>query len=176
MRVSQGSPRMSWVRLGYQTTTDGVHDPTTSLPFQSGEVLLSAFPNGVSKLADLFSTLSLLMLNVKQESWEYQFLGHWFDPTRNRNHESTIPKADALSTRPSGQPSLSGRQVVGQCSQIVVRLLWSSLIKPCKKKHRRNSHNCEATIINLAQTKKTHVQLLSKISHRDLGLCQVFLQ
>ena len=45
-------------------------------------------------------TLSLLKLNVKQESCEYQFLySLWFDPTGNRTR-GTASVADALSTRP----------------------------------------------------------------------------
>ena len=30
------------------------------------------------------------MLSVKQGSCEYQFLGHWFDPTRNQNQKQTL--------------------------------------------------------------------------------------
>ena len=45
-------------------------------------------------------TLSLLKLNVKQESCEYQLLySLWFDPTGNRTR-GTASVADALSTRP----------------------------------------------------------------------------
>ena len=48
--------------------------PAICLPHQDGGIPLSAFPNGTaSKLAGLFSTLSLLMLSVKQGSCEYQF-------------------------------------------------------------------------------------------------------
>ena len=67
-----------------------------------GEIPFSAFPNETitSELAGLLHTIPL-MLNVKQESCEYQFLSHCFDRTRNRTPESTNPQADDLSTRPS---------------------------------------------------------------------------
>ena len=39
------------------------------------------------------------MLNVKQESWEYQFLSNWFDLNRIEP-ESTASEADILITRP----------------------------------------------------------------------------
>ena len=56
--------------------------PAICLPHQDGGIPLSVIPNGTtSKLAGLFSSLSLLMLSVMQLSCEYQFQSHWFDPT-----------------------------------------------------------------------------------------------
>ena len=40
------------------------------------------------------------MLSVKQGSYEYQFLGYWFDPTRNQPKSAAL-EAYALTTRPS---------------------------------------------------------------------------
>ena len=57
----------------------------TCLPHKGGGILLSALPKDTtSKLAGLFSPLSLLMLSAKQGSCEYHFLKS-FGMTRLRN-------------------------------------------------------------------------------------------
>ena len=81
--------------------------PAICLPHLDGGIPLSAFPNGItSELAGLLHTVPL-MLNAKQGSCEYQFLGHWFDPTRNRTPSLPFQKQALLSTRPSDRQSNS---------------------------------------------------------------------
>ena len=66
-------------------------------------ILFSAFTNStISELEGLLHTIPV-MLNVKQESCEYQFSCHWFDQTRNRTPEFTNSEIDTLSTWPSDQ-------------------------------------------------------------------------
>ena len=49
------------------------------------KISLSVVPNGTTnELADLFFTLSRLILSVMQGSYKYQLLSHWFNPTLNR--------------------------------------------------------------------------------------------
>ena len=73
--------------------------PVICLPHQDEEIPPSAFPNSTtSKLAGLFSTLSL-MLSVKQEAVNTNFKDIGW--TRfGIKATSTAPKADALPTRP----------------------------------------------------------------------------
>ena len=61
------------------------YERATCLPHKGGGIPLSALPKDTtSKLAGLFSTLSLFMLSAKQGSCEYHFL-KFFGITRLRN-------------------------------------------------------------------------------------------